>query len=132
MINEIFTPQGLKNNLQGLKMKKIKNIFFDEDDDEWKIKRVRIYYQKDNFTRYVKYKSKIAKACINFAISKPYIFNHNTRDELEKFEAKYTFKEFEKWNEYSCSANEANTKFKELYDEAYDNYFARTKQKNPN
>ncbi|WP_261518252.1 coiled-coil domain-containing protein [Campylobacter lanienae] len=110
-------------------MKKIKNIFFDEDDDEWKIKRVRIYYQKDNFTRYVKYKSKIAKACINFAISKPYIFNHNTRDELEKFEAKYTFKEFEKWNEYSCSANEANTKFKELYDEAYDNYFARTKQK---
>ncbi|WP_289242787.1 hypothetical protein [uncultured Campylobacter sp.] len=110
-------------------MKKIKNIFFDEDDDEWKIKRVRIYYQKDNFTRYVKYKSKIAKACINFAISKPYIFNHNTRDELEKFEAKYTFKEFEKWNEYSCSANEANVKFKELYDEAYDNYFARTKQK---
>lgn len=110
-------------------MKKFKNIFFDEDDDEWKIKRVRIYYQKDNFTRYVKYKSKIAKACINFAISKPYIFNHNTRDELEKFEAKYTFKEFEKWNEYSCSANEANTKFKELYDEAYDNYFARTKQK---
>lgn len=110
-------------------MKKFKNIFFDEDDDEWKIKRVRIYYQKDNFTRYVKYKSKIAKACINFAISKPYIFNHNTRDELEKFEAKYTFKEFEKWNEYSCSANEANVKFKELYDEAYDNYFARTKQK---
>lgn len=110
-------------------MKKFKNIFFDEDDDEWKIKRVRIYYQKDNFTRYAKYKSKIAKACINFAISKPYIFNHNTRDELEKFEAKYTFKEFEKWNEYSCSANEANTKFKELYDEAYDNYFARTKQK---
>lgn len=110
-------------------MKKFKNIFFDEDDDEWKIKRVRIYYQKDNFTRYVKYKSKIAKACINFAISKPYIFNHNTRDELEKFEAKYTFKEFEKWNEYSCSANEANVKFKELYDEAYNNYFARTKQK---
>lgn len=110
-------------------MKKFKNIFFDEDDDEWKIKRVRIYYQKDNFARYVKYKSKIAKACINFAISKPYIFNHNTRDELEKFEAKYTFKEFEKWNEYSCSANEANVKFKELYDEAYDNYFARTKQK---
>lgn len=29
-------------------MKKFKNIFFDEDDDEWKIKRVRIYYQKDN------------------------------------------------------------------------------------
>ena len=27
-------------------MKKFKNIFFDEDDDEWKIKRVRIYYQK--------------------------------------------------------------------------------------
>lgn len=100
-----------------------------DEDDEWKIKRVRIYSQKHNYvSSYAKYRAKIAKACINFATSKQYIFYHNSREE-QKYEAKYTFKEFQKWNEYSCSASQANLKFQELYDEAYDNYFARTKQK---
>lgn len=100
------------------------------DDNEWKAKKVKIIYEpKVQNYAYISYKTKSVKACINIQSAKPYIFNHNARQEQPEYEAKYVVKELEKFNEYSCNASEANAKFNELYDEALANYFNRTHQK---
>lgn len=95
-------------------------------DDEWKAKKI-----KELNASYKDYtiRTKTAISSIGFKFSKPYIFNHNTRDEIKELEAKYVNKDLSNLNEYSCSVDEAKQTYYELLKEAKQNYYERTKQK---
>ena len=109
-------------------MQKKRNLF--DDEWEWRAKRVRTKIEKIQQTYGVKYQPKIAQSSINLKLSKSYAFEHNSRTaDDEKLEAKYTFKEFESLNEYSCTAKEARQKYDELLNEATQNYYERRHQK---
>lgn len=105
------------------------NSFFDDDlkaKKVWKSFDLNTYKNSNsNF----KIQTKTAKACLNMQVSKPYIFKHNSREEEEEKTAKYTFTELENFNEYSCSAKEAEEKFQKLLEQTNKNYFQRTKQR---
>ncbi|MGP1486125.1 MAG: hypothetical protein ACTTJC_08635 [Campylobacter sp.] len=63
------------------------------DDNEWKAKKVKIIYEpKVQNYAYINYKTKSVKACINIQSTKPYIFNHNARQEQPEYKAKYVGK----------------------------------------
>lgn len=98
-------------------------------DDEWRAKKVWTKLDKIQQAQNIIYQPKNVPASINMKQSKIYAFKHNGREaDSKKLEAKYTFKEFESLNEYSCTQNEAQEKYDELLKEATQNYYERTGQ----
>ena len=100
------------------------------DDDEWRARRVFVKLDKIEKKYKVICIPKQVPSSINLKISKPYALEHNSRTaDDEKLEAKYTYKEFESLNEYSCTSKEARQKYDEYLKEATQNYHERTGQK---